>query len=63
MLKGEIIRNKVKNIAMVLLFVVTIILVGFFFTSIRTNAISSESFEASPVAVYDIESLDELTAE
>lgn len=49
-----------KQLGLVLLFVVTIVIMGSLFTSIRTNAIDSKSFEASPLQTYSIESLEEL---
>lgn len=57
MTKGKIYLRKM---GLVLLFVVTIMVVGTLFTTVRTNAIGSESFEATPLQVYDIESFDEL---
>lgn len=49
-----------KKLLLFFLFVVTIAGVGFIFTNIRTNALDSESFEAAPLNVYNIESFDEL---
>lgn len=60
MAKGNIC---LKKIGLVLLFVVTIMIMGSLFTTVRTNAIGSESFEAAPLQVYAIQNLDELTEE
>lgn len=57
MAKGRI---KIKNLLLTLLFVVTIVIVGVLFTNLRTNALDSESFEAAPLNVYNVESFDEL---
>ena len=54
------IKGKLCKIGMVLLLVVASMVIGMLFTSIRTTAISSESFEAQPLEDYQIQNLDEL---
>lgn len=53
-------KGSLRKIGIILLLVVTSMVIVMLFTSIRTTAISSESFEAQPLEDYQIQNLDEL---
>ena len=53
-------KQKIKNLFYVLLLMIVMIICMLLFNATKVHAIGSESFEAEPFKVYEIERLDEL---